>query len=151
MGSDRIRLIRFRLKLRFQSTLPAWGATISMSRPSADHSDFNPRSPHGERRVQLIPTCAPALISIHAPRMGSDARPADPDMCPAPISIHAPRMGSDRPVLLSLRPPQYFNPRSPHGERRVTSRRLKMYNSISIHAPRMGSDRPADPDMCPAV
>ena len=56
----------------FQSTLPGWGAT-----------------PDG---VYTIEDC---IISIHAPRMGSDNRfnQKTPFIL---ISIHAPRMGSDR-------------------------------------------------------
>ena len=57
--------------LTFQSTLPAWGAT--------------------RHRIVAIVFL---VISIHAPRMGSDI------LCfrviaPMNISIHAPRMGSD--------------------------------------------------------
>ena len=80
-----------------------------------------------------------ALISIHAPRMGSDhgGRLGARDVL---ISIHAPRMGSDLKVetgatveglFQSTLPAwgatrvspsarwrkQHFNPRSPHGER----------------------------------
>ncbi len=81
----------------FQSTLPGWGATcdkltvfsgagISIHAPrmgsdTADRapthrpSNFNPRSPDGERlrRDAAIPQHG---ISIHAPRMGSDASAA---------------------------------------------------------------------------
>ena len=79
------------------------------------------------------------LISIHAPRTGSDRgvqsnlqRAQFQSTLPARgatgskrlhliaprISIHAPRTGSDHaaPPCCSLAP--YFNPRSPHGERR---------------------------------
>ena len=35
----------------------------------------------------------------------------------------------------------YFNPRSPHGERRSIVNTLLSYNAISIHAPRTGSDQ----------
>ena len=40
----------------------------------------------------------------------------------------------------------YFNPRSPHGERRSNRQRQKPVAAISIHAPRTGSD-----DRCHAV
>ena len=62
--------------LIFQSTLPAWGATLT------------PREKNGSR-----------YISIHAPRMGSDERGAEPGTIPCGISIHAPRMGSDWAIL----------------------------------------------------
>ena len=71
MGSDWKAKIIFERTNRFQSTLPAWGATIL---PNASTKDDK--------------------ISIHAPRMGSDS------------FTETEYMGYD-----------YFNPRSPHGER----------------------------------
>ncbi len=58
---------------RFQSTLPAWGATISRWGWGKDSADFNPRSPHGERPASERATSNRGCISIHAPRMGSDS------------------------------------------------------------------------------
>ncbi len=60
-------------------------------------------------------------ISIHAPRTGSDDflvifRVA---CC---ISIHAPRTGSDAVEQRTNLGAGYFNPRSPHGERRGSER-----------------------------
>ena len=100
----------------FQSTLPARGATLSGSRTS----------------------------------------------CRAIISIHAPRTGSDSVLRGDARCLIYFNPRSPHGERperrrpRPTrtlfqstlpargatgkGRKRPRKRRISIHAPRTGSD-----------
>ena len=102
--------------------------------------NFNPRSPHGERLAASCARIAVMPISIHAPRTGSDEKkvtflPLTEISIHAPrtgsdlgifakgadgeISIHAPRTGSDAaerwPLLSGL---QYFNPRSPHGERR---------------------------------
>ena len=57
------------------------------------------------------------------------------------ISIHAPREGSD---LLHERTGYralYFYPRSPRGERRLYSRVRQGLHRISIHAPREGSDK----------
>ena len=79
----------------FQPTLPARGATrrqpktdgvllISTHAPrtgsddaagtsaSASELNFNPRSPHGERRGAVLQRNLPRLISTHAPRTGSD-------------------------------------------------------------------------------
>ena len=63
------------------------------------------------------PDCKLEMISIHAPREGSDPR-YKLDRGRVVISIHAPREGSDyeRAVLSTL-------------------------DKISIHAPREGSDR----------
>ena len=125
---------------QFQSTLPARGATprpgaaapaggisIHAPRTGSDvppprhggaHQDFNPRSPHGERRTSGRHPCGHPAISIHAPRTGSD---------------HSGRCG--RPFRT------YFNPRSPHGERRRRYCRCPCADGISIHAPRTGSDQ----------
>ena len=57
-------------------------------------TDFNPRSPCGERREFHFEWEPMHEISIHAPRVGSDggsAKRADA----VNISIHAPRVGSD--------------------------------------------------------
>ena len=93
-GATRARRIMTDMK-KFQSTLPVWGAT--------HRRDEEP--PGGE------------VISIHAPRVGSD--PVRPGVdVPDVISIHAPRVGSDSsPSPVSPRRCD-FNPRSPCGERR---------------------------------
>ena len=102
----------------FQSTLPVWGATWS------------------ESRVR-----AAVVISIHAPRVGSDfeqrlaavEEKLFQSTLPVwgatfvawfsdagdPISIHAPRVGSDFSCLTALHGHIDFNPRSPCGERPV--------------------------------
>ena len=57
----------------FQSTLPVRGATASHWLAQSVHTYFNPRSPCGERhpvRARIFR----AVISIHAPRAGSDRR-----------------------------------------------------------------------------
>ena len=104
-----------------------------------------------------------AGISIHAPREGSDRIMFRKPLFLRIISIHAPREGSDRLLHNLLHAPPYFNPRSPRGERRSFSLLLipaKLFQStlpargatsaismvakkagISIHAPREGSDR----------
>ena len=106
---------------RFQSTLPVWGATLEKSPLFQKISDFNPRSPCGERPrhtfiageltkfqstlpvwgatpVRALYILARA-ISIHAPRVGSDNKYLQDDK-QAHISIHAPRVGSDREAKL---------------------------------------------------
>ena len=104
-------------------------------------SDFNPRSPHGERRFTCNVGRIACDISIHAPRTGSDERLAAlSDMLE--ISIHAPRTGSDSKIftfriaqilfqstlpargatrcpMIQAMVVDHFNPRSPHGERRA--------------------------------
>ena len=56
------------------------------------------------------------------------------------ISIHAPRTGSDSFVATLSFQAWDFNPRSPHGERHARAIFLSCFSRISIHAPRTGSD-----------
>ena len=94
VGSDLSYHCHIQLDKRFQSTLPVWGATIIAHARQLVLHHFNPRSPCGERPMPWAPLLFPLLISIHAPRVGSD--PAHHE--------HDNEMG-------------YFNPRSPCGER----------------------------------
>ena len=60
--------------LAFQSTLPGWGATRQTEIHAQALQNFNPRSPDGERPAVPSRSGPKLLISIHAPRMGSDGR-----------------------------------------------------------------------------
>ena len=124
-------------------------------------ADFNPRSPHGERRDfcrksgrnQAFQSTLPARgatdlvtltrrdqgISIHAPRTGSDGRGASAATGKThfnPRSPHGERLSGFNPDVRG----RYFNPRSPHGERPGGVPEQRQRNVISIHAPRTGSD-----------
>ena len=131
-----LRWIKFQ---KFQSTLPARGATIAAANSSLQTRDFNPRSLHGERRYALS-----------FPPFGTV------------ISIHAPCTGSDRRDYYTGNAGKHFNPRSLHGERPMQQLRqgdAERFQStlpargatknaaqtgkelmISIHAPCTGSD-----------
>ena len=79
---------------RFQPTLPARGATDDTGRGGITPEDFNPRSPHGERRT---PPCAYRCQAWYFnPRSPHGERRLRRDAFPSG---------------------RYFNPRSPHGER----------------------------------
>ena len=103
----------------FQSTLPARGATVVRLALSQWLADFNPRSPHGERRKFA----------------GVQFQPADFN----PRSPHGERRCNRRTMCVR----RHFNPRSPHGERRPGGCRRAPPQEISIHAPRTGSDMEA--------
>ena len=81
--------------VRISTHAPRTGSDISGSWSAAGGSDFNPRSPHGERPKKSSNYIIKQMISTHAPRTGSDG-----------IVMPQGRMRDD------------FNPRSPHGERR---------------------------------
>ena len=123
---------------KFQSTLPARGATSAMGKCCRRSSYFNPRSPHGER---------PRIADRSAVHQYFNPR-----------SPH----GERRFPFTIITGARDFNPRSPHGERQdlqcywcsiatfqstlpargATTRKEFMLRSIaiSIHAPRTGSD-----------
>ena len=115
-GSDRYHLLNLHSVFQFQPTLPARGATSSLSMGSMGYS-----------------------ISTHAPRTGSDAV-SHGAILQIRISTHAPRTGSDVNGFNTEARSLYFNPRSPHGERRASVRRKNSVQQISTHAPRTGSD-----------
>ena len=139
VGSDALFLAGTPVDPVFQSTLPVWGATHPCGRCHQGYLDFNPRSPCGERPAVLSVFRNCLIISIHAPRVGSDQGIMDLGYS-RQISIHAPRVGSDFQVLPLESIQSDFNPRSPCGERRRDALLLGSDLSISIHAPRVGSD-----------
>ena len=80
--------------MAFQSTLPAWGAT---------------------RRLQIYQS--PLRFQSTLPAWGATARDFKSPRDLVVISIHAPRMGSDNNGDYEPCVHAHFNPRSPHGER----------------------------------
>ena len=138
-GSDTRRPYRHGDRQIFQSTLPARGATVSQLPPSLTFSNFNPRSPRGERH------CTRAL----AARANA-------------FQSTLPARGATLQDFIKCNTQKNFNPRSPRGERRsmpLTMPKTSPFQStlpargatqqgldvsvmddISIHAPREGSD-----------
>ena len=101
---------------RFQSTLPARGATQHLPPCEENCRDFNPRSPHGER----LPVCA-AFLELHAFQSTLPARGATFVFPPLP------KLAKFQSTLPA---------------RGATRESVSLYSSagISIHAPRTGSD-----------
>ena len=128
--------------LAFQSTLPGWGATWirDTSTTILLISIHAPRMGSDLTVRRLTPR---ECISIHAPRMGSDQF-HELSRLVVSISIHAPRMGSDGGGIFCVLAIPYFNPRSPDGERQIWVSTPPHSVLISIHAPRMGSDTVTD-------
>ena len=71
-----------RCRHRFQSTLPARGATFGRMQARIISLYFNPHSPRGERPETGGNTIPNTLISIHTPREGSDLV-----CCPEPREV----------------------------------------------------------------
>ena len=100
----------------FQSTLPVWGATIG-SVLVFKFLPFQSTLPvWGATRLKNTDVFV-FIISIHAPRVGSDSSNVIVS-CTKYISIHAPRVGSDAVHFRWYHQYLNFNPRSPCGERR---------------------------------
>ena len=115
-GSDTKRLEALEGRKKFQPTLPARGATLlrqwrfrwrristhaprtGSDKPSAtipdDVDNFNPRSPHGERRALAQPTGRHADFNPRSPH-GERQILAEMENAKEDISTHAPRTGSD--------------------------------------------------------
>ena len=101
---------------RFQSTLPVRGAT-----------------------GRQVDGCGARVISIHAPRAGSDRARSRSRQRHNDFNPRSP-CGERRRSLLRRMLQSYFNPRSPCGERRGGIQTRLTAIEISIHAPRAGSD-----------
>ena len=140
VGSDRGLMVPDWREEEFQSTLPVWGATRFRPSRWRIRAYFNPRSPCGERPAQLTYRVVHAVISIHAPRVGSDLlRLAD--RLHRGISIHAPRVGSDAASSVPKGEPGVISIHAPRvGSDLGSAARCPFPSGISIHAPRVGSD-----------
>ena len=106
----------------FQSTLPVRGATLEVGDGSGG-----------------------PVVSIHAPREGSDLRRSSAISPNIRVSIHAPREGSDlfcmpikRNRIVSIHAPREGS------DRALADLPFAIYD-VSIHAPREGSDPPMHP------
>ena len=137
-GERHDRLHRGRSREPFQSTLPARGATVQSKDSELWNSHFNPRSPHGERLWTNKTLSKFLKISIHAPRTGSDGGAGHAGI-QRRISIHAPRTGSDVHGFNAKPGGFYFNPRSPHGERRQHYDRTRYHLLFQSTLPARGA------------
>ena len=124
--SDAFYLLSLHHGCLFLSTLPARGATN-----------------------KLLAYEDTGLISIHAPREGSDLFLGDV-LGGQKISIHAPREGSDaRGALTSCIKNCHFYPRSPRGERRTGARSRAEWFHFYPRSPR--GERPGRPRLPASV
>ena len=119
-GERPLMLARLLLGAQFQSTLPVWGATNS-----------------------AIITATARIISIHAPRVGSD-------LAVDVVHAHACRFQSTLPVWGATCTPcsnflsyRNFNPRSPCGERPRPSEKRWLSGGFQSTLPVWGATVPA--------
>ena len=103
--------------------------------------DFNPRSPHGERQTSSIASVT--LLGFQSTLSSRRATTAKV-FAFAFKNLFQSTLSSRRATFLLLplaRWAAYFNPRSPHGERRQVGRDSLIASQISIHALLTESDR----------
>ena len=101
--------------MKFQSTPPAWGATLNGLDP-AQGVNVSIHAPRvgGDERLGI--DIRPVDVSIHAPRVGGDSgEPRLPEI--EDVSIHAPRVGGDSRRVGFRDCGRCFNPRPPRGGR----------------------------------
>ena len=161
-GSDAHRAKRVMPHRRFQSTLPARGATGVSEAVQKVLGDFNPRSPHGERRRRKEARAMLNPFQSTLPARGATWKMYEQGTKEAGFQSTLPARGATAAERRRERCLTHFNPRSPHGERRrakFASQSRSRFQStlpargatwhfaafcgtmrISIHAPRTGSD-----------
>mgnify|MGYP004470884763 CR=1 FL=1 len=145
----------------FQPTLPARGATQRLHPARSGHSYFNPRSPHGERHLELQLMQLMMDFNPRSPHGERRRRLRGRSVAFQHFNPRSPH-GERRCSALRAAYCHHFNPRSPHGERRHGERRsmqartfqptlpargatikagfVRNSSTISTHAPRTGSD-----------
>ena len=127
------------LKQKFQSTLPAGGATCTSQAVNFPTVQFQSTLPAGGATYFLWSIWIRRHISIHAPRRG-ERQISEPTRLPsASFQSTLPAGGATFVWYNEKERISYFNPRSPQGERHAVVRHIFVYR-ISIHAPRRGSD-----------
>ena len=123
---------------QFQLTLPEWGATVV--RWQACHlQEVSTHAPRVGSDLLLRASGIHQHVSTHAPRVGSDLTTFlfSTLLC---VSTHAPRVGSDELMDAATEALSSFNSRSPSGERPGFISSWGAGDSVSTHAPRVGSD-----------
>ena len=106
--------------------------------PLPTQRDFNPRSPHGERRQSSGAMSMTQIISIHAPRTGSDGVSLPRELRRIYFNPRSPH-GERQAPSVSFLPGTYFNPRSPHGERLKLSGRTSRQKEFQSTLPARGA------------
>ena len=98
-------------------------------------SHFNPRSPRGERRSAILSPFASPRFQSTLPARGATCKISNGEQA-AEISIHAPREGSDQLPCRMAQASRDFNPRSPRGERRTIAHATDPTRNFNPLSPR---------------
>ena len=111
-GATRQPPARASSRQQFQSTLPARGATTFALQNRALFVYFNPRSPHGERPPTRSSRSSTITFQSTLPARGATTIP-----------------------LFSAFVQRHFNPRSPHGERPPSGQLTAQLNDFNPRSP----------------
>ena len=134
-----------------------------MCHAAAACQSFNPRAPHGARRLLTVLLVRLREFQSTRPARGATRRALSASMI-ITVSIHAPRTGRDNADGFQQLGVLGFNPRAPHGARQAAVSFVVMLykfqstrpargatdcgwkfspvEHVSIHAPRTGRDTP---------
>ena len=137
-GSDDWRQVR-RIRWNISIHAPLTGSDLRNLSIFNRIPNFNPRSPHRERRLSVTIHVHNKVFQSTLPSQGATGLETG-EYIVKQISIHAPLTGSDGHEVQMVWRRSYFNPRSPHRERQHESQSRKKNRDISIHAPLTGSD-----------
>ena len=145
----------------FQSTRPAWGATIRECCARFGRRRFNPRAPRGARRYKVVASFHASMFQSTRPAWGATAtssiclslnlfqstRPAwgattleQQQMSNNLFQSTRPAWGATSKRMAFQIPKICFNPRAPRGARRCEAVTASAGRTVSIHAPRVGRD-----------
>ena len=127
----------------FQSTLPARGATARHEYRGVC-GNFNPRSPHGERREAMDYVEYLTAFQSTLPARGATGRAVEYRPC-GHISIHAPRTGSDCLSTKCSRPDSLFQSTLPARAATRARLRLQPCRIFQSTLPARGATAPARP------
>ena len=166
-GSDEKMLSEWR-RITISTHAPRTGSDMCAALYLLHHSaDFNPRSPHGERRCQRRGSCGrgrfqPTLpargateglwtgrfggnISTHAPRTGSDRKPPSPPRRDMRFQPTLPARGATSGSKCGRSAAAVFQPTLPARGATCARKEGSHDLQISTHAPRTGSDAVTSP------
>ena len=104
-----------------------------------DIMNFNPRSPHRERRILAIRLSLLSIFQSTLPSQGA-TQIADLDAIFTSISIHAPLTGSDFYTEITIMVRALFQSTLPSQGATYNMYKRDYHPDISIHAPLTGSD-----------
>ena len=116
-GRDHLRLVLL-LDPLVSIHAPRTGRDRTLMAGSPPPSCFNPRAPHGARHRYMTDEFATLAFQSTRPARGATMRQWTLPTTRG-VSIHAPRTGRDERELRAWQSEVGFNPRAPHGARRV--------------------------------